>query len=630
MSPRNSTVQGRSDRSPQTLSGPAAVSELDRAVLAGAVRRLSGGNVVEIRPSGPVLSKTGARRRSLSPETFVPALGIRDRVLIAGLTAGWVTCVVAFWIWWLEPVHRVGWVGLVLNSLLLFNLSIQPVYFVIAVNRLRKVDLRITVPSVRTAFVVTRAPSEPWSVAHKTLTAMLAQRYPHPYDVWLCDEQTTPEIAEWCREHDVRISTRFGVTAYHRPDWPRRTRCKEGNLSYFYDQVGYQDYDVVAQLDCDHVPSPDYLAEMVRPFADPSIGYVSAPSICDANVENSWSARGRLYREANFHGPSQLGHSGGLAPVCIGSHYAVRTRAVRDIGGIGPELAEDFSTSFLLNSAGWNGAFAIDAEAHGDGPLTFSAMLVQEFQWSRSLTTVLYALAPRHVGRMAWRLRLRFVYALTYYVLLALATVGGLALAPIAAISGAPWINVNYPDFLLRWWSVSIWLVLLTVVLRRRGLLRPLWAPIVSWENWLYCLTRWPYIVWGVAAATLQQLRPRPITFKVTPKSTDGLERLPARLVAPFVAISVVLSGSALAGELITREVGYVFLCLLGSATYCVVASAVCFLHASEAARTADITRRRAFAQTAGSAALAVSITIPCVITAIALFPDYAIRIFHW
>jgi cellulose synthase (UDP-forming) len=116
---------------------------------------------------------------------------------------------------------------------------------------------------------------------------------------------------------------------------------------------------VVSQLDCDHVPSPTYLSEMVRPFSDPAVGYVAAPSVCDANAGSSWAARGRLHREATFHGAFQLGHSGGWAPACIGSHYAVRTRALRDIGGIGPELAEDFSTSFLFNAAGWQGAFAI-------------------------------------------------------------------------------------------------------------------------------------------------------------------------------------------------------------------------------------------------------------------------------
>src|SRR5260370_32961171 len=106
---------------------------------------------------------------------------------------------------------------------------------------------------------------------------------------------------------------------------------------------------------------------MIRPFSDPAIGYVAAPSVCDANATGSWAARGRLHKEAIFHGAFQLGHSDGFAPVCIGSHYAVRTEALRQIGGIGPELAEDFSAPFLPDAAGWQGAVAIDAEAHGGG-----------------------------------------------------------------------------------------------------------------------------------------------------------------------------------------------------------------------------------------------------------------------
>ena len=133
---------------------------------------------------------------------------------------------------------------------------------------------------------------------------------------------------------------------------------------------GYDRYDFVSQLDADHVPEPTYLAEMLRPFADPTVGYVAAPSVCDANAATSWSARGRLYAEAALHGVLQAGYNAGFAPLCIGSHYAVRTAALRSIGGLGPELAEDFSTTVLMNAGGWRGAFAIDAIAHGDGPIS--------------------------------------------------------------------------------------------------------------------------------------------------------------------------------------------------------------------------------------------------------------------
>ena len=587
----------------------------------------SDGNVVDAPPSGPVLARSSRVPRRPRPGTFVPLLSGRDRVLVGALTAAWVAALVFFWTWWLEPAHRVGWVGLVVNSLLIGYVTAIPVYFLILANRLREIDPRIAVPSLRVAFVVTRAPSEDWALARTTLTAMRVQQYPYAFDVWLCDEAPTEEILGWCRAAGVHVSSRNGVPDYHRATWPRRTRCKEGNLAFFYDNWGYAGYDVVAQLDCDHVPAPTYLAEVVRPFADPAIGYVAAPSVCDANAAGSWAARGRLHREGTFHGPFQAGHNDGLAPIGIGSHYAVRTCALREIGGIGPELAEDFSTSYLLNSAGWRGAFALRAEAHGDGPLTFAAMLTQEFQWSRSLTTLMYDLVPGHLGRLSWPLRIRFGYSLLYYTLLAVSVVGGLALPPIAAVTGAPWVDVNYLAFLAHWWPMSVVLIAITLVLRRRGLLRPVDAPVLSWENWLYALTRWPYNAWGVAAAMMQQIRPKPITFKVTPKSVDGLEPLATGLVLPFVVITTALSTAALVGEFSTTAVGYVGLCLLGGLTYAVVSLAVCVLHAGEAARAAGERTRTALVATVRRPLTATFVALVPLVTAITLYPGYAVAV---
>ncbi|MGH3813186.1 MAG: glycosyltransferase family 2 protein [Pseudonocardiaceae bacterium] len=599
--------------------------------LTSQIRALSAGAVVDAQPSGPVFDSAFRTRRSLLPSTLVPALPMRDRVAVAALTAGWLGALVAFSLWWFQPGHRVSGVGLTINSLLLLFLVTLPLYYVIACNRLCEVDPALPVPVLRVAFVVTKAPSEEWVLARTTLNAMLQQDLPYPYDVWLCDEALTPEVRAWCEDHDVQISTRQGVDAYQRTTWPRRTRCKEGNLAYFYDHYGYRGYDVVAQLDCDHVPAAGYLTRVVQPFTDPAVGYVAAPSVCDANTRRSWSARGRLHREATFHGPVQLGHNGGLAPVCIGSHYAVRTTALRQVGGLGPELAEDFTTAFLLNSMGWQGAFAIRAEAHGDGPLTFVAMLTQEFQWSRSLVTTMLDVVPRHLGRLPGTLRFRFVYSLSYYPLLATVTIGGLALPPVAVIAGLPWIKVNYLEFLLRWWLVSAPVLELTLLLRRRGLLRPADAPVISWELWLYCLARWPYITWGVLAAVAQRLRPRQISFRVTPKRRQGLDPLPARLIAPYVGIAVVLSGAALIGEVTTRAAaGYVGLCLLGAVVYAAVALAVPVLHAVEASHGASVGRGVVLWVVARPALLLAGAAAVPVGVAVALFPAYLRGVFGW
>ncbi len=587
------------------------------------VRQILNSRLLDSSSAGPVLRGRRAPTRALRTGTLQHLLPGRDRVVVGALTAAWVVTFIAFWTWWLRPEHSAGWLGLALNSALLFYLSYLPSYFLIAVNRLPGVNPALPIPDVRVAFAVTKAPSEPWSVARTTLEAMLGQRFPTDYDVWLCDEDPTEETAQWCADHGVSLSSRHGVADYHQSHWPRRTKCKEGNLAYFYDHWGYRDYDVVAQLDCDHVPADDYLAEMVRPFEDPAIGYVAAPSVCDANASQSWTVRGRLHKEGTFHGAFQTGHNGGLAPLCIGSHYAVRTAALAEIGGVGPELAEDFSTSFLLNSAGWQGAFAHRVEAHGDGPLTFSAMVTQEYQWSRSLVTVMTNLLPRHLGRFSWALRFRFMFALSYYPLLSLATAAGLCLPAVAAVTGAPWVNVNYFEFLIRWSLLGLWLLAITAFVRRRGMLRPQKVPILSWENWLYTLARWPYIAWGVVAAVWQKIVPVEVGFKVTPKSRNGLEPLPTRLVLPYIGITVMLAGAALIGEFTTHTYGYVFLCLVASLSFALVSTGVGLLHAREASRASAVALPAAIRTTALAPLLASALSWIPLLVAIAAFPGY-------
>lgn len=586
---------------------------------------LSDFSIVAVRPSGPVFGDCVPCRSTIDRGTFIPALPTSTRAVIGALTVGWIVAAAEFWRWWLAPAHRLGSVGLLCNSALLAYLGLLPVYFLITANRLRRVNPALAVPELRVAIVVTKAPSEPWPLVRTTLKAMLDQQFPHPYDIWLCDEAPSDQVRAWCERHGVSVSTRQDDSGYHRPTWPRRTHCKEGNLAYFYDRIGYRWYDVVSQLDADHVPTRDYLTEMVRPFADPAVGYVCAPSVCDANADRFWAARGRVHREATFHGPVQLGHNKGLAPVCIGSHYAVRTTALRSIGGIGPELAEDFSTTYLLNAAGWSGAFAIDAAARGAGPITFGAMLTQEFQWSRSLTTLLMTLAPRTLGQLPWVLRVRFLFALAYYPLLVFSTSAGILLPPIVSVTGRPWIRVNYFDFLAHWFTLSIMVFLIITVLRRHGLLRPSNAPLVSWEVWLYALARWPIVGWGLFAACTQLLSSRPIQFKVTPKNTDTIELMPVRLVAPYLGISVTLSVAALVGIRATGAVGYIGLCLIGSTTYTIVAFAVALLHAREAAITSAIHFRAALPTVRGPVTASMAVTLPLLL-ALASYPGYLMR----
>ncbi|KAK9844976.1 hypothetical protein WJX74_009213 [Apatococcus lobatus] len=195
--------------------------------------------------------------------------------------------------------------------------------------------------------ITTRAPSEEFAVLQETLRGMLGQDLPYEYHVWLADEKPTAEVLSWCFDNG--------------------------------DKFGYEHYDVVSQFDADHIPSSSYLRTALPAFSDGSVGYVAAPSVNSRGADESWATRARLQFEAYFHGPGQASLSPGWMPSCIGSHYLVRTEHLLKSGGIGPELDEDFSTSYLLTTNGHPGLFSINTAAVGEGPATFEDCMKQVF-----------------------------------------------------------------------------------------------------------------------------------------------------------------------------------------------------------------------------------------------------------
>lgn len=540
---------------------------------------------------------------------LVPIFTGRKRVEYVVGVVLWALALGYFWQWWLFTAIHTHLVGAILVSAILAWITILPVYFISVFYRARRPHGPLRLPAgSRVAMVVTKAPSEPFPIVAETLLAMLAQNVPH--DTWLADEDPTPETLAWCEAHGVFVSTRKGRADYHRKTWPRRTRCKEGNLAFFYDMYGYERYDFVSQLDADHVPEPDYLYNMLRPFADPAIGYVSAPSICDRNASESWSARGRLYVEASMHGSLQAGYNGGYAPVCIGSHYAVRTAALKEIGGLGPELAEDHSTTLFMNAHGWRGVHALDAIAHGDGPRTFADLVTQEFQWSRSLVMILLQYSPALVKKLPLRLKVQFLFSQLWYPLYAFFLAATFLLPVVVLLYGANFVNVTYPDFLLHFMPQSLMILVLAYWWRSSRTFRPVDGKIFSWEAMLFLLARWPWVLAGTIAAFRDWLTGSFVDFRVTPKGSSEVDPLPFRVLAPY-AIIVLLS---ILPVLLVPEAdetrGFYVFAIVNTCFYLVLMTVIVRRHASEN----DVRMRSRFYRPA----LASSLVTLCAIVSIA------------
>lgn len=528
-------------------------------------------------------------------------------VVYGALCLLWATAVVWFWVWWLDPAHFVGWPQFLFASiplLWLHGLQFFFVYVLLQASRSAAPDPR---PGQwRAAMIVTKTPSEPFSVVRSTLEAMLEQDLPH--DTWLADEDPSPETRAWCAYHGVRISCRKGAAAYHRQTWPRRARCKEGNLAFFYDHWGYDLYDIVCQLDADHVPQPGYLREMVRPFADPAVGYVSGPSICASNARESWAARTRLHTEAAFHGLFQTGYSRAFAPMCIGSHYAVRTQALRQVGGLGPELAEDHSTSMVMNAGGWRGVHAIDALAIGDGPASVADLAMQEFQWSRSLLTLLLQHTGRYFRQLPARLKFLFVFCQLWYPLFA-ATSAMLYFAPVIALAfDMRYADVTYPDFVIHAAPAVIVLTLIAYRIRYDGFFRPHGAPVLSWEKALFLPLQWPWVFWGCAMAVRDALTGTFVDFRITPKGAAAARALPLKILAVYTALALGATLPVLFSDNLANARGFLLLALLNAVLYTSVVVVIVLRHFIDTGALRAQPVLTSLAQT--GAALLVAVTV--------------------
>jgi hypothetical protein len=155
--------------------------------------------------------------------------------------------------------------------------------------------------------------------------------------------------------------------------------------------------------------------------------------------------------------------------------------------------------------------------------------------------------------------------------------------------------------------------------------MRPATAPVLSWENWLFTLTGWPYVVRGVFAGTMSVIRPKQITFKVTPKSPGGMPALPASLLTPYLAFTTGLSSVAIYGEYRGHVLGYVLLCIFGATSYSTVSILVPLLHIREAARGAGVRFTQALRTARWPLTLALATTLPLGFAMAHYVPDLAL-----
>ncbi|NES13810.1 MULTISPECIES: glycosyltransferase family 2 protein [Micromonospora] len=324
---------------------------------------------------------------------------------------------------------------------------------------------------LRVALLTTIVPSkEPLDVVERTLRRLRQIVYCGQVDVWILDEGDDPAVREMAARLGVRHFSRKGRPEYNQPAGEFRARTKSGNHNAWRAEHE-RHYDVVANVDPDHVPLPNFLERTLGYFRDPDVAFVVTPQVY-GNMHQNFVAHGASVQQYLYNGLIARGGNGLDAPLLTGTGHLYRPAAWQTIGGYQDSIIEDHLTSIRVHAAvnpgtgnRWKGVYTPDVVAIGEGPTSWADYFNQQKRWAAGISEIIVRpelRAPRELPtRRRWQYRLLQFYYPSVAVSLLL---GNLATAmylltgvSAAQLDGTVW-SLLWGATFCTWFALWLWL----------------------------------------------------------------------------------------------------------------------------------------------------------------------------
>lgn len=343
-------------------------------------------------------------------------------------------------------------------------------------------------PHTRVAFVTTRAPGEPIELVIKTLQAALNVRHKQGHtDVWLLDETRSQELIDHCEKVGVKYFSRKGIPAWNTvaknktistrfktllsrltkstlqsksalPNPFFAIKSKHGNFNAWmrYLKRNKVTYDLLAGVDTDHVPFPNYLERTLGYFRDPNVAYVVGPQVY-GNFRpglRGLVARWSESQASFFQSTIQRAGNNSRSPMFVGTNYVIRMSALNQVGGFQPCITEDMATGLAIHSTvnpntgiKWQSVYTPDVLAIGEGPDYWEPYFRQQWRWAagtfdtwrRSTFKTFYKLPPRAL--------FQYLLILTFYPMTALTWLLAFVSSMVYLLTGATAIIAPWGEF---------------------------------------------------------------------------------------------------------------------------------------------------------------------------------------
>src|SRR5579883_1204734 len=250
--------------------------------------------------------------------------------------------------------------------------------------------------------------NEDVEIVRKTALGALAIDYPADKKrVYILDDGRAEkyrarraELRQMCEDLGCTLMTR-----------DNNDHAKAGNINTAMRKT---DGDLILILDCDHIPTRDFLQNTVGFFQNANVALVQTPHWFynpDPFERNLLTAGKVPVGNELFYKVLQKGNDFWNAAFFCGSAAVIRRDYVLEVGGIATEtVTEDCHTSFRLHALGYESVYYDKIMVAGLAPEKFSAYVGQQVRWARGMAQILRLENPLLNPRLNLTLPQRLCY----------------------------------------------------------------------------------------------------------------------------------------------------------------------------------------------------------------------------
>lgn len=229
--------------------------------------------------------------------------------------------------------------------------------------------------------------NEDVEIVRKTTLAALAIDYPADKKAVYILDDGRAEKYKARREELRQMCEELGATMLVRDN---NDHAKAGNINTAFTRT---QGELVLILDCDHMPTKQFLMHTVGFFFNKKVAFVQTPHwfYNPDPFERNLLTGGKIpVGNELFYKVLQKGNDFWNAAFFCGSAAVIRKEYALQVGGIATEtVTEDCHTAFRLHSLGYESVYYDKIMVAGLAPEKFSAYVGQQVRWARGMAQIL-------------------------------------------------------------------------------------------------------------------------------------------------------------------------------------------------------------------------------------------------